>query len=112
VILAQTTVVWRAAVRRHDAYEHRFADRYRLVHFEDLVAKPDETLSAVYEFLGVEMPAGATDVDVVSSGYKLGEHGLDPGAATRWRDQIGAFSRRWLELALRRPMRRAGYSRS
>jgi hypothetical protein len=93
VILVQTTVVWRAAVRHHVAYAARYRDRYRMVHFEDLVAHPQETLRALYAFLGVEMPADATEVKVVSAGFKRGEEGFDAGAATRWR-QHQLFARR------------------
>lgn len=109
MILVQTAWVWRNAVRRRRAYLKRFPDRYRVVRFEDLVRAPDATLRELYAFLGVEMPQDATDVSVVSSGFRRGEHGLDAGAADRWREHIGAPSRRLLELVLRRPMREVGY---
>lgn len=109
VILVQTTIVWRAAVKHHHTYVRRYPDRYRMVRFEDLVAQPDETLRGVYDFLGVPMPSGATEVKVVSAGFNRGEQGFDAGAATRWRDHIGRFERRWLELTLGASMRRAGY---
>jgi Sulfotransferase family len=109
VLLGQIALVWRAAVRRHVTYARRYPDRYRMVRFEDLVQQPDQTLRSLYEFLGVEMPAGSTDVKVVSAGFSLGEEGFDAGAATRWRKHIGRFARRFLELTLRGPMRAAGY---
>jgi hypothetical protein len=109
VILVQTTVVWRAAARRQVVYARRYPDRFRMVKFEDLVAHPDETLRATYQFLGVDMPAGATEVKVVSAGFNRGEQGFDAGAATRWRDQINPLARRWLELGLAGPMRSVGY---
>lgn len=109
VILVQTTVVWRAAVARHAVYEKRYPDQYRLVRFEDLVQRPDETLTALYQFLGVAMPTDATNVNVVSQGFRSGEHGLDGAAADRWRQHIGPVASRWLQLFLRGPMRRVGY---
>jgi hypothetical protein len=81
-----------------------------LVRFEDLVQKPDEVLPALFEFLGVAMPAGATEVEVVSRGFRVGEQGLDAGAATRWRGHIHPFADRFLRFVLGRPMRRLGYA--
>lgn len=109
VILVQTAWVWRNVVRRLRGYRQRHPDAYRVVRFEDLVRTPDATLRELYAFLGVEMPDDATDVSVVSSGFRRGEHGLDAGAADRWRSHIGTFSRRVLELVLRKPMREVGY---
>jgi hypothetical protein len=109
VILVQTALVWRSAVKRHLDYEKRYPDRYRLVRFEDLVREPLETLTGLYRFLGVAMPADATNVKVVSQGFRGGEQGLDAAAADRWRKHISGFSRRFLGLLLRGPMRRMGY---
>jgi Sulfotransferase family len=109
-ILIQTTLVWHGAARRHPGYAKRHPDRYRLVRFEDVVRTPDETLGAMFEFLGVEAPADPTNVKVVSRGFKWGEEGLDAGAADRWRDHIGGLSNRWLRLFLGGYMRRYGYT--
>jgi hypothetical protein len=109
VILLNVSWGWRSAVRRHARYEKAYASRYRMVRFEDMVTRPDEILSALYKFLDVEMPPDATDVKVVSQGFRAGEKGLDAGAADRWRQHIGRFEKRWLELVLRRPMQVVGY---
>lgn len=109
VILLQTAWVWRGAYRRVSVYSRRYPDRYRLVRFEDLVRQPDATLKSLYEFLGVAMPTNATDVSVVSSGFQVGQHGVDAGAADRWQEHIGTAGRHALQILLRRPMRGAGY---
>ena len=109
VILGQTAWVWRNAVRRLKVYSQRYPERYRVVRFEDLVRQPDETLRGLYEFLDVAMPDEATDVKVVSSGFRRGDHGLDAAAADRWRAHIGQLPRRLIELLLGRPMREVGY---
>ena len=106
VLLVQTTIVWRGAARRHAVLVKRYPDAYRLVRFEDLVEHPDVTLKAVFEFLGVEAPADATSVRVVSSGFSLGAEGLDAAAASRWREQIHPFAKRWLSTFLGSDMRR------
>ena len=110
VMLLQTTFVWAGAARRHAALQRRYPGRYMLVRFEDLVQKPNEVLPALFEFLGVAMPAGATDVEVVSRGFRVGEQGLDAGAATRWREHIHPFAERFLRFFLGRPMRGLGYT--
>ena len=110
VMLLQTTFVWAAAARRHAALKRRHPGHYMLVRFEDLVQRPDEVLPKLFEFLGVAMPARATQVEVVSRGFKVGEQGLDAGAATRWREHIHPFAERLLRLFLGRPMRRLGYT--
>jgi hypothetical protein len=109
VILLNVTYNWRGVVKRHRRYVQAYPLRYRMVRFEDLVTHGDETLAGLYRFLGVEMPPNATDVKVVSQGFQSGQKGLDAGAATRWQQHIGRFDKRWLELALRKPMRAMGY---
>ena len=108
-MLAQTTIVWRDAVRRDASYRRRYADRYRPVRFEDVVRQPDETLGALFAFLGVELPPDPTNVRVMAHGFRWGEEGIDAGAAERWRGQIGRFPNAWLRFFLGSYMRRLGY---
>jgi len=109
-ILVQTTLVWRGAARRHAVYDKKYPGRYRLVRFEDVVRTPDETLGALFRFLGVEAPPDPTNVKVMARGFKWGDEGLDAGAADRWRSQIGAVSNQWLRFFLGSYMRRFGYT--
>lgn len=109
VLLAQTALVWRGAAKRHFAYQARYPDRYRLVRFEDVVTRPEQTLSAVFGFLGIPMPADPTQVEVYATGFKVGEEGIDAGAATRWREHINPVASRVLRLLLGGWMRRLGY---
>src|SRR4051794_6906911 len=111
VLLMQTIVTWRAAARRHEVYIRRYPDRYRIVRFEDVLAEPDETLSGLFAFLGVEEPADAKDVNVFSHGFRRGEQGLDPEAVDRWRTHIHPVPRRLLNLFVGGPMQRYGYRR-
>lgn len=108
-ILVQTTWVWRNAARLDAAYARKYRDRYRLVHFEDVVKTPDKTLGSLFEFLGVEVPPDPTNVKVMARGFKWGQEGLDAGAADRWREQIGRFSNWWLKSTLGRELKRLGY---
>ena len=94
-IVVQTTLAWNSAARRHRDLERRHPTSYRMIRFEDLVRAPEETLPGLFDFLGVALPAGVTDVSVVSRGFMLGEAGLDAGAADRWREHT---STRWPEI--------------
>jgi hypothetical protein len=57
------------------------------------------------------MPDSATLVlTPPEHGMRSGEEGIDPEAATRWRQRVHPVARRFLELCLSGPMRRYGYS--
>ena len=110
VLLVQTVISWRSAVRRHDRYQKLHPDNYRLVRFEDVVNRPNQTLPALFEFLGVDVP-DFNAVEVSSEhGMRSSSEGLDPTATQRWRTRIRPFPRRFLEFFLRGPMRRFGYT--
>jgi hypothetical protein len=111
-LLLLTVVTWPRALSLHRRLAKQYPGRYMMVRFEDVVRKPLETLPAVFEFLGVEMPASiAQDVAVPSQhGMRSSDEGIDPKAADRWRDRIRPGARRFLEFFLRRPMRRHGYT--
>ncbi len=108
-VLLKTTVLWAEAADRDASYAERHAGRYRRQRFEDLVERPEEEIPALFDFLGLDVTAGAFDQKVVSGGFNVGEHGFDAGAATRWRDQISTVPSRWLGTTLRSRMRRLGY---
>lgn len=112
VMLAQTAMVWRGAARRHFEYQARYPKQYLLVRFEDVVARPEETLGEVFAFLGVAAPEQVSVTRVFAHGLASGgasESGIDPAAANRWREHIGPFANRLLSLLLRGWMKRLGY---
>jgi hypothetical protein len=109
VLLVQTVMVWTAAEREHQRLRRRHPGRYRSLRFEDLVERPEEQLPSLFGYIGVPVPENPADVKVVSQGFRLGEAGLDAGAASRWRKHITPFADRFLRLFLRGPMRRFGY---
>jgi hypothetical protein len=108
-LLWQTTWVWAGAARRHQRLARRYPGRYTLLRFEDLVTTPDESLPRLFEFLGLPLPEDATDVKVVSRGFRWHEQGLDADAATRWRKHIGRLPALWLRFWLGGAMKRLGY---
>ena len=111
-LLLLTVVTWPRALRQHRRLAKAYPGRYTMVRFEDVVRKPADTLPPLFEFLGVAMPASiSTEVAVPSQhGMRSSDEGIDPTAADRWRERIRPAARRFIELFLRRPMRRYGYT--
>jgi hypothetical protein len=109
-LLVLTIVAWRRATKLHPRLMAAYPEQYRMFRFEDVVEKPDELLPQIFEFVGVTMPDSATQVVTPPRhGMRSGEEGIDPKAASRWRERIHPFARRILELFLSGPMRRYGY---
>lgn len=111
VVLVQTVLFWNSAVKLHRRYERSYADRYRLVRFEDVVTQPERSVPELFDFLGVALPDDATErMAPVKHGIRATSRGMDPGAASRWRERIHPFARRFLQLFLGGRMRRLGYT--
>ena len=108
-ILLVVTWAWARAAARHRDLGSRFADRYRLVHFEELVREPEATLQGLFAFLGIDMEPKVLRQKVVSYGVNLGSEGFDATAADRWQASISGRANRWLRFALRGPMKTLGY---
>jgi hypothetical protein len=111
-LLVLYSVSWRRALRKHAELLKKYPGKYLLVRFEDVVKKPNETLQEVFGFLGVAMPEMVgSDVEVpLKHGMRSSGEGIDPQAADRWRGRIRGTARRFLELTLRGPMKRYGYT--
>lgn len=111
-LLVLYSISWRRALGTHSRLLKKHPGKYMLVRFEDVVKKPNETLPGVFSFLGVAMPASVeSDVEVPQRhGMRSSGEGIDPQAADRWRERIRRPARRFLELTLRGPMRRYGYT--
>jgi len=110
-LLFVTVTAWRRALRLHRRHQSRHAGRYMLLKFEDVLRRPDETLPAVSDFLGVDIVEAARTFRVPAAhGMRSSDEGLDPATADRWRTRIHPLARRIIELALRGPMRRHGYT--
>lgn len=99
--------VGRTALLGHKIYEYRLAadfhrknlreDWYKLVRFEDLVRRPQETIEGVCDFVGMEFHEEMLKPPMVDSSYEEGERGVgfDEGALERWKEHLPS-SQRWL----------------
>jgi hypothetical protein len=110
-LLVLTVLTWRSALRLHSALKERHPDNYRLVRFESVVTDPDRTLADVFGFVGVDVPEGAKSVGLVARhGMRSSDEGIDPKAASRWRERIHPFAKWTIEKALGRSLAKYGYS--
>ena len=108
-VLLETTIVWAESIWRFRRNRRRYGDRYLGVRFEDLVAEPDHEVQRICRFLGVAFEPAMLAQLVVSWGQRLGERGIDRGAADRWRDSIGPLAERWLRAWFGPTLRSLGY---
>jgi hypothetical protein len=110
-LIVLTVVTWRNALRLHSQLKERHPANYRMFRFEDVVTDPDRFLPEVFGFLDVEVPEDAKSVGLAAKhGMRSSDEGIDPKAASRWRDRIHPFAKRFIEVALRSSMRRYGYT--
>jgi hypothetical protein len=108
-VLAETTLTWAEGARRWRRYRREHADRYRMVRFEDLVRHPEDQLRSICAFVGVPFDPAILEQRVVSHGSRLGDSGIDAGAADRWRGSLPGWADRWFRIALGADLRALGY---
>lgn len=108
-VLLQVVWTWAVAVQRHRTLARRYAGRYRLLRFEDLVTSPEPTLSDLCAFLGVALEPRMLEQKVTSKGARVGDVGFDAGAADRWRSTIRPLAQRLIERLLGRRLAEMGY---
>ncbi len=83
---------------------------YRLVRYEDLVARPREVLEGVCNFAGLEFQEEMLDtVGKPSSHSGERPHGFDGSSVARWRTTLSRFDRRWITVCTTRSRRTLGY---
>lgn len=110
--LLETSWAWADAVRCHRVLRRRYPDRYVLVHFEDLVVRPEAAVQDLCSALGVSFEPAMLDQRVVSLGDRQGEAGFDSGAAERWRASLSAREIRWIGRLLGARIEELGYPRT
>jgi hypothetical protein len=108
-VLLETTFVWAESIWRLRRNRRRYGPNYLGVRFEDLVADPQREVRRVCAFVGIPFEPAMLEQDVVSWGQRLGQRGIDRGAAERWRDSIGPLPDRWLRFWFRSRLRALGY---
>jgi hypothetical protein len=109
-VLVETTAIWAESAWRARRYRREHGDRYLMVRFEDLVQRPEEELARICAWLGIEFEPQMLEQRVVSAGARLGEGGIDAGAATRWRRSIPGWVDRWFRAVLGSRLRALGYT--
>jgi hypothetical protein len=108
-VLLETTIVWAESIWRLRRNRRRYGERYLGLRFEDLVGEPEREVRRLCAFLGIDYEPAMIDQVVVSWGQRLGERGIDRGAAERWRTTIGPLADRWLRTWFGSTLRSLGY---
>lgn len=95
--------------RLHARYRH--LPNYRLVRYEDVVLKPEETLKDLCAFLGVEfMPEMLRPHQYGSSFEKIGSGtGIDRSSLDRWKTSLRPFTIKAIDLLHPKADRLLGY---
>ena len=101
-VLLEVVWAWARAVHRHRVLADRYPGRYRLLRFEDLVARPRATLDGLCDFLGVTAEPRMLEQKVTSRGARVGSAGFDAAAAERWRERIDPGAQAAIERLLGR----------
>lgn len=114
VTLAYISRAWFAALRLHNRYSKRFAGKYEMVRFEDLITDPQSELERLCHFLGIPFENRMVEeVKIVGSSFHdqrvIGSAGFDRSATERWRQHINPLARTWFSTVGRRSLKRFGY---
>lgn len=110
-----TSALWDAAIK---ASEGVAADsRVKMVHFEDLVTTPEQTVSGICDFLGLAYNTSmlAVAASLSPTGSKPGQEGgkgIDAGVAERWKNELSTIDLYWCEHANGEKMQQLGYELS
>jgi hypothetical protein len=108
-ILLQTTIVWFESVYRYSKYKALYPNNYYLLRFEDLVGDPQNHITHVCGFLGVDFQDKMLKQFVVSGGFQAGQDGFDAGAADRWRQHIDPWIDSWFSFWFKKYLKEFGY---
>lgn len=98
---------WTARVHK----QLRKIPNYRLVRYEDLVSRPEETSRMICEFLDVPFVEQMLDPYQYGSSFgNIGKkHGIETSALGRWRSSISPLSARVMDFLHRQAYRDLGY---
>lgn len=111
---------WRRAAQMHDAYAGQLTeDRYRLVHYEDLVRNPEPTLRSICQFL--ELPWNPSmlehhrrpelgQVDFRPQAFENTMKPVFTSSIEKWREEMSTSQIALIEYALSNEMQRMGYA--
>lgn len=103
---------WRRVIALHREYEARYADRYMLMRFEDLIADPASVVKRLCDFVGVNFNLHMLDQAVLNSSFvaRGAAKGFDPAALERWREHLSPLAAGWFAVTCRQELAEFGYS--
>lgn len=91
--------------------KYRSSPNYRLVRYEDIVTKPEETIRNLCEFLDIPFIQQMLEPNQYGSSYgnKKNERGIKSQSIGRWRQKISPISAKFMDIVHRRAYRTLGY---
>ncbi|MFC1666054.1 hypothetical protein ACFL17_10615, partial [Pseudomonadota bacterium] len=106
--------LWSAAIK---AGEIAAADpKVKIVHFEELVTKSQETVSEICEFLGLQYNASMLEVAASKSPtggeFRMDSNGIDASVVERWKSGLGGADIYWCERTNGDRLQKLGYKLS
>jgi len=91
-----TSLLWRASMRRVPALRRELGpERFHVVRYEDLVARPEEVVAAICEFLGENFEEQMLEVQYSNSSTGAAGGGIGAGSVGAWREGL-AVEEVWL----------------
>jgi hypothetical protein len=109
-----TSVIWhwRRVLALHREYEARYADRYMLTRFEDLIGDPESVIKRLCAFIGVAFDQRMLDQVVLNSSFlpRGAARGFDPAVLERWREHLSPLAARWFAARCGKELAEFGYT--
>jgi hypothetical protein len=104
------TIAWIKAVKLHYKYEKQYPRNYCMLKFEDLVAKPEENVKMLCDFLGISFTPAMLNPPQADSSYPGQKgSGFDRRTLGRWKNHLSPWLRAWVLLWSRRHLKTLGY---
>ncbi len=102
---------WFRVIRLHHEYERRYAGRYYLSKYEDLILDPRGTLHRLCDFLGIDFVEEMMQQTMPNSSFAPRNQvsGFDTSAIDRWRQYLHPVINEWFVIWCNRRLSEFGY---
>jgi hypothetical protein len=104
-----TSLLWTASMRTVIGALDRWGDRLFINRYEDLIAKPEERVRRLCEFLEIEFEPAMLMVETNNSSENVTQRGIFATSVERWRGQLNESEAYVAQKIGRRELRRLGY---
>jgi len=100
-ILLYVLFQWKWAAKSHRCYKNRYADKYRICKFEDLILEPESTIEDICNFLEVDFEPEVLDVIMRGSSFEDSkDDGFKKEPLYRWKKTVSPLKKKVIRLIL------------